>query len=98
LYRIAQEAVANAVKHALARRIVVELDAADGELRLNIFDDGVGLRDVNETHGLGLKMMRHGATLIGADFKVSRQNPAGTIISCILPQGARPDRKYRDEI
>jgi signal transduction histidine kinase len=98
LYRIAQEAVANAVKHARARRIVVELDAADGELTLNVFDDGVGLGDASETHGLGLKMMRHGATLIGADFKASRQNPAGTIISCVLPQGAGPDRKYRDEI
>jgi signal transduction histidine kinase len=98
LYRIAQEAVANAVKHARAHRIVIELDAADGELRLNVFDDGVGLGDTSETHGLGLKMMRHGAILIGADFKASRQNPAGTIISCVLPQGARADRKYRDEI
>jgi signal transduction histidine kinase len=98
LYRIAQEAVANAVKHARAHRIVIELDAADDELRLNIFDDGVGLRDVRETHGLGLKMMRHGAILIGANFKASRQNPAGTIISCVLPQGARGDSNYRDEI
>jgi signal transduction histidine kinase len=98
LYRIAQEAVANAVKHARAHRIVIELDAADGELRLNVFDDGVGLGDTSETHGLGLKMMRHGAILIGADFKASRQNPGGTIISCVLPQGARGDSNYRDEI
>jgi signal transduction histidine kinase len=97
LYRIAQEAVINAVKHALAHRIVIELDAADGELRLNVFDDGVGLGDTSKTHGLGLKMMRHGATLIGADFKASRQNPAGTIISCVLPQGAQPDKKDLDE-
>jgi signal transduction histidine kinase len=98
LYRIAQEAVANAVKHARARRIVIELDATDGEVRLNVFDDGVGLGDTSETHGLGLKMMRHGAILIGADFKASRQSPAGTIISCVLPHDVRPERKDRDEI
>jgi signal transduction histidine kinase len=88
-YRIAQEAVANAVKHARAGRIVIELDAADGEMRLNIFDDGVGLPDAGESDGLGLRMMRHGANLIGADFSAARRSPAGTIVSCVLPQVAR---------
>lgn len=97
-YRIAQEAVANAVKHARARRIVIELDAADEELRLNIFDDGVGLGDASETSGLGLKMMRHGANLIGADFRAARNSPAGTVISCVLSQGAGRSGKERDEI
>ena len=97
-YRIAQEAVANVVRHARARRIVIELDATDEELRLNVFDDGVGLGEASETNGLGLKMMRHGANLIGADFKVSRHSPTGTIISCVLPQEARRSRKERDEI
>jgi len=97
-YRIAQEAVANAVKHARARRIVIELDAADEELRLNIFDDGVGLGDASETSGLGLKMMRHGANLIGADFRAARNSPAGTVISCVLSQGAGRSARERDEI
>jgi signal transduction histidine kinase len=98
LYRIAQEAVANALKHAHASRIVIELDAADGEMRLNIFDDGVGIGDGTETEGLGLKMMRHGSDLIGACFNAAKRSPAGTIVSCILPQGARPKRKGNDEI
>jgi signal transduction histidine kinase len=97
-YRIAQEAVANAVKHARPRRIVIELDAADGEMRLNIFDDGVGLGDVSETNGLGLKMMGHGADLIGANFSAAERDPAGTIVSCVLPQGARRSGKECDEI
>jgi signal transduction histidine kinase len=97
-YRIAQEAVANAVKHARAQRIVIELDAADEELRLNIFDDGVGLGDASETSGLGLKMMRHGANLIGADFRAARNSPAGTVISCVLSQGAGRSARERDEI
>ncbi len=92
-YRIAQEAVANAVKHARAGRIVIELDAADGEMRLNIFDDGMGLPDAGESDGLGLKMMRHGANLIGADFRAAKRNHAGTIVSCVLPQTARRSGK-----
>jgi signal transduction histidine kinase len=97
-YRIAQEAVANAVKHARARRIVIELDAADEELKLNIFDDGVGLGDASETNGLGLKMMRHEANLIGADFRAARNSPAGTVISCVLSQGGGRSGTERDEI
>jgi signal transduction histidine kinase len=97
-YRIAQEAVANAVKHARPSRIVIELDAADGEMRLNIFDDGVGLGDSGETEGLGLRMMQHGANLIGATFNVARRDPAGTIVSCVLAQGARNSERGHDEI
>jgi signal transduction histidine kinase len=97
LYRIAQEAVANAVKHARPGRIVIELDAADGEMRLNIFDDGLGLGDASETAGLGLKMMRYGATLIGATFNALRREPAGTIVSCVLPQATRTGEGGRDE-
>jgi signal transduction histidine kinase len=97
-YRIAQEAVANAVKHGGARRIVIELDAGDGEIRLNIFDDGAGLGEVAETSGLGLKMMRHGAELIGASFSAARRSPVGTIVSCVLPQDERRNTKKCDEI
>jgi signal transduction histidine kinase len=86
LYRIVQEAVANAVKHSRASRIVIELDGADGETRLNVFDDGIGFNPTSETNGLGLKMMRHGADLIGARLTIAARVPAGTIVSCALPQ------------
>ena len=97
-YRIAQEAVANAVKHAGAGRIVIELEALAGEMRLNVFDDGVGLGDTSESEGLGLKMLRHGANLIGASFNAAKRSPAGTIVSCVLPLSSRPRGKERDEI
>ena len=84
LYRIAQEAVANAVRHSHATRIVIELDGAGDETRLNIFDDGVGLRPGDGTNGLGLKMMGHGADLIGAKFSVAARTRAGTTVSCVL--------------
>jgi signal transduction histidine kinase len=84
LYRIAQEAVANALKHSRATRIVIELDRPADETRLNIFDDGIGFQPGDETDGLGLKMMRHGADLMGAKFSVEPRNPVGTIVSCVL--------------
>ena len=88
LYRIAQEAVANAVKHSGATRIVIELDGAGDEIHLNIFDDGVGFNSATETKGLGLKMMKNGADLIGAKFAVSARNPVGTTVSCVLAKEA----------
>jgi signal transduction histidine kinase len=84
LYRIAQEAVANALKHSRATRIVIELDRPADETRLNIFDDGIGFQPGDETDGLGLKMMRHGADLMGAKFSVEPRNPVGTIVSCVV--------------
>jgi len=93
LYRIAQEAVANAVKHARASRIVIELDATDREIQLNIFDDGTGLANSTQGDGLGLKMMRHGAELIGGTFSASKRNPAGTIVSCVVPAAGPHDGK-----
>lgn len=84
LYRIAQEAVANGVKHSRATRIVIELDDADEETSLNVFDDGGGFDSATVTNGLGLKMMRHGADLIGAKFSVCARTPAGTTVSCVL--------------
>ena len=89
LYRIVQEAVANAVKHSRATRIVIELDGTEGEAGLNIFDDGAGFNPTGETSGLGLKMMRHGADLIGATLTISARASAGTIVTCVLPHGSR---------
>ena len=58
LFRIAQEAVTNAIKHTTAAQIVVSLEAADGRLRLSIHDDGEGLpSDLDQTGSLGLRIM-----------------------------------------
>ena len=86
LYRIAQEAVANAAKHSGASRIVIELDGEGEELQLNVFANGSGFNSASGTQGLGLKMMRHGAGLIGAKFAVSARQPTGTIVSCVVAQ------------
>jgi len=94
LYRIAQEAVANSVKHAAARRITIRLIMNSSELSLGISDDGIGFPDrLPRSEGLGLRLMRHGASLAGASFDVRRNGQSGTIVTCKLnlQEGARRD-------
>jgi two-component system NarL family sensor kinase len=86
-YRIAGEAVANAVKHARASRVAVALVAGDGELRLTVTDDGVGLPDVPPSRGLGLTSMRQRAEEIGGRCTVVSDG-AGTRVSVALPLGS----------
>jgi signal transduction histidine kinase len=87
LYRIAQEAVTNAVKHSNAKAIVVRLEAADDGLTLTISDDGVGVPPKIPS-GMGLRTMAYRASVIGATFKVERLLARGTRVTCKLPTGS----------
>src|SRR5437016_8995071 len=83
LYRIAQEAATNAAKHAAPEQIDIRISTDDSELILAITDDGVGFPDSpSDSKGLGLRLMRHGAALIGGTFKVRRNGQRGTIATC----------------
>ncbi|MFL6594219.1 MAG: sensor histidine kinase [Chthoniobacterales bacterium] len=84
LYRIAQEAVANAGKHAAPDRIIIELDQEEAELSLNVFDNGIGFDPADSQVGLGLRMMRHGAEAIGASFSIRRNRAGGSVVSCTV--------------
>src|SRR6266536_1516058 len=85
LYRIAQEAVTNSIKHAGAQRITICLTTTSSELLLTISDDGIGFPDnLLNSEGLGLRLMRHGASLAGASFDVRRNGQRGTIVTCKL--------------
>jgi signal transduction histidine kinase len=82
LYRIAQEAVMNAVKHAGASRIDITLAETESDLTLEVSDNGVGLTRTSESEGLGLRLMAHGASLMNANFAVKRKPTGGTTVSC----------------
>ena len=85
LYRIAQEAVVNSVKHAEAKRIDIRLTGENAEVNLTVIDDGIGFPDnLPQAKGLGLRLMSHGAALIGANFEVRRNGQTGTIVTCKL--------------
>ena len=86
LYRIAQEATSNAVKHGRASNIIITLEANEEDTVLRVADDGVGMArpDAVET-GMGLRIMRQRAKLIGAVLEIVTSRDQGTVISCRLP-------------
>lgn len=85
-FRIIEEAVTNVVKHARATQVVVTLRVEAAALFITIGDDGIGLRTVGESNGLGLQSMRERATEIGGTCVVT-PNPVGrgTLISVTVP-------------
>ncbi|HSD85107.1 MAG TPA: GAF domain-containing protein [Anaerolineae bacterium] len=97
LYRIAQEALNNVVKHARAQHVWIKLMAVNSALHLTVQDDGVGfeasgaaLRRVtadNSSGGFGLKTMRERAEVLGGQLAVTSQLNAGTTIEVTLPVG-----------
>lgn len=87
LFRIAQEAVSNAVKHARAKQLLLALRHTANQVVLTIADDGVGLSDpLPGLKGLGLRIMQYRAGLIGASLLVLRQPSGGTTVTCSLPR------------
>jgi signal transduction histidine kinase len=84
LYRIAQEAIHNAVKHAQPTRIAVSLSAND-RFRLTVQDDGVGVSGLGaERRGEGLRIMRYRAEVIGGRLEIASDKDAGTRVTCEL--------------
>jgi signal transduction histidine kinase len=94
LYRIAQEAVTNALKHANASRIVIRLAGEAGSTTLSIRDDGAGLRlDHEHEKGVGFRIMRFRAQSIGASLSIESKPGAGTVVTCVVRD--RPRRFSR---
>ena len=85
LYRIAQEAVTNALKHSAARSITVSLRLRQNLLSLSVADDGCGLPDSHHSaHGMGLRLMKYRADVIGAEFAIGPRKNHGTRMTCVL--------------
>lgn len=82
LYRIAQEAVNNAVRHANADRIKIKLSINKGHPCLIISDDGVWNVPRGDLNGMGLKTMKYRATAIGAHLTVGKNDLGGTTVDC----------------
>ena len=98
LYRIAQEAINNAVRHAQPKHIEIGLDGSDEKVTLTIRDDGVGLPPApRKRDGMGLQSMNYRARAIGATLDVRRGQAGGTIVTCVLPKNL-VTRSPKDEI
>ena len=87
LYRIAQEALANVVRHSNASAVEVALDVRDGAAVLEISDNGRGMTagEIGSPGSLGLIGMRERAELLGGSVTIDGRAGAGTVVTVILP-------------
>jgi len=86
LYKITQEAVTNAIKHAKARNVEIRLANSNNRLLLSITNDGAPFPSVvNANAGLGLRIMSYRAHLIGASLEVKPGERGGAVVACSLP-------------
>lgn len=87
LFRIAQEAVANSIKHSRADRIEITLTLSDGMLTLTVRDNGKGIPDHSpgKGTGMGLLTMSHRARMLGGTLTVEPDRFGGTVVCCRIP-------------
>lgn len=85
LYRIAQEATQNALKHADARHITIRLRRDAEAIVLEVMDDGRGFPAEITSSGLGLEIMNYRAESINASLQIRPRDGGGTVVACILP-------------
>ena len=90
LYRIAQEAVRNAVEHGAAREVVIQLTFRHTDMLLTIQDNGEGFDTKRKRHGMGLRIMRYRAQCIGGSCEVHTGASKGTTVYCHVPLEAQP--------
>ena len=93
LYRIAQEAVSNAIKHGRATRIEVGLTAGSNRVFLAVKDNGVGISATPPRTGAGLRIMQYRAGMIGGTLAVQREGAGGTTVACTVHQPAPRAKK-----
>ena len=87
LFRIAQEAVSNAVKHGHAQQIVITLRKSAGRITLDISDNGNGLRKKPANQkGMGLRIMQSRASMIGGTMAIESNALGGVSVTCAVPE------------
>ena len=94
LYRIAQEAVSNALRHSRGDQICISLRKQDGHITLEVNDNGVGIDSAEnrvavtrKSQGLGLRTMQYRCGLIGGTLHIERRDTGGTSVKCVFPGG-----------
>ncbi len=87
LYRIAQEAINNAVRHGEASEIIVTLASGSEYVRLRVKDDGLGFPEKPEedNRGMGVRTMHYRAHLIGGSLHIQSDPSGGTTVTCSIP-------------
>jgi PAS domain S-box-containing protein len=85
LYRIAQEAITNAVKHGRSTSVLLSLERSEHQATLKITDNGVGLPDhLEKSSGMGLRIMQYRSDMIGASLRIAPASKGGTEVTCVF--------------
>jgi two-component system, NarL family, sensor histidine kinase UhpB len=84
-YRVAQEALSNAVRHSGAAHLNVRLEREDGSVELSVADDGRGFTFEQASRGLGLAGMRERALLVNGELQVESRPQVGTKVRLLVP-------------
>ena len=85
LFRIAQEAVSNAVKHSGATSIQVELRKLEDQIVLSVADNGRGMKRSPDAGGMGLRIMNYRASIIGGKISIQSAPGHGAKVICSVP-------------
>ncbi|MGD0462212.1 MAG: PAS domain S-box protein [Tepidisphaeraceae bacterium] len=87
LYRIAQEAVNNAIKHGKAKHVLIVLNRDGDTITVSVRDNGIGFPELlPEKKGMGLQTMRYRAALVGATLSILKVPSGGTRVECSLKE------------
>ena len=99
LYRIAQEAVTNAVRHGRARRIEIDLSSTPAQITLAVRNDGVQFqKKPGARHGMGLGIMKYRADKLSGTLVVQSGTHRGTEVICSVPAGHRGGRARQERV
>jgi len=90
VFRIAQEALTNAIRHGNATRVEIHLQDTDGRFILQIKDNGCGFHPFTTTQGMGLRTMEYRASLIGGILQLERAAEGGMVVRCMFPRHLGP--------
>jgi two-component system sensor histidine kinase UhpB len=85
VYRVAQEAISNAIQHAEAKSVRVQLRREGDRVELSVGDDGSGFTFDQAARGLGIAGMRERALLVGGDLRVESRPELGTRVRLSVP-------------
>ena len=94
LYKVAQEAVTNAIKHGKTKRVTLSLAGQSDRVVLSVRNNGLPFPDLQDhSHaGMGLRIMRYRANLVGASLAIKGLGKNGTLVTCSLPLMGRAER------
>lgn len=91
VYRIVQEAITNAARHARPKRIEIQISRMNGKIAIAIKDDGTGFIVPDRINSMGMEVMRYRADIINASLDIRSELNKGTMVTCVFPDAGEGD-------